>query len=114
MLSDHAVEERAPAVRNPLVSGPARDLVVVKDQVGRRRYIAFEPPQPRPSRHELNRRLGPRSWRLTVYTGEVGILRVPHVDAETARSSLAEEGATPLTTSGTIRAAKERAGVLGT
>lgn len=88
--------------------------MVVKDEVGRRRYVAFQPPQPRPSRHDLNRRLGPRSWRLTVYTGEVGILRVPHDDAGRARSALEAEGATPLTTSGTIRAAKEHVGVLGT
>jgi RNase P/RNase MRP subunit POP5 len=79
----------------------------------RHRYIAFHPPEPRPSRHEMNVRLGDRSWRLTVYTDEVGILRVPHTDARQARESIAREGASPITTSGTIRAAKQRAGVVG-
>lgn len=87
--------------------------MVVKDEVGRRRYIAFERPEAGLSRHELNRRLGPRPWRLTVYTDAVGILRVPHTDVEDARAQLVSLGATPLTTSGTIKAAKKRAGVLG-
>lgn len=80
----------------------------------RDRYVAFRPPEPRPSRHELNVALGDRSWRLTVYEDEVGILRVPHTDAREARRSLEARGAEPLTTSGTIRAAKERAGVVET
>lgn len=79
----------------------------------RDRYIAFRPPEPRPSRHEMNVRLGDRSWRLTVYDGEVGILRVPHTAAREARRALEDEGASPITTSGTIHAAKKRAGVGG-
>ncbi len=75
----------------------------------RPRYIAFDPPRPRPSRHALNEAIGPPSWRLTVYTSGLGILRVPHTDAEEARKALEEAGADPLTTSGTIRAAKDRA-----
>jgi RNase P/RNase MRP subunit POP5 len=59
----------------------------------------------------MNVRLGDRSWRLTVYEDEVGILRVPHRDADEARRALGDEGADPITTSGTIKAAKERAGI---
>jgi RNase P/RNase MRP subunit POP5 len=77
----------------------------------RDRYIAFRPPEPRPSRHDLNVRLGERSWRLTVYDDEVGILRVPHTEAGDARDALTQQGAEPVTTSGTIAAAKKRAGV---
>lgn len=76
---------------------------------GRQRYVAFVPPEPRPSRHELNVQLGPRSWRLTVYEADVAIVRVPHTDADEARRRLEDVGAFPLTTSGTIRAAKRRA-----
>lgn len=76
---------------------------------GRTRYVAFRPPKPAPSRHELNQRLGPSSWRLTVYDDELGILRVPHTDAGDARRALEEAGAEPVTTSGTIRAAEARA-----
>lgn len=78
----------------------------------RDRYVAFRPPEPAPSRHDLNVRLGDRSWRLTVYTDEVGILRVPHTDTHEARAALEGEGASPITTSGTIHAAKRRAGVI--
>lgn len=78
-------------------------------ETARTRYVAFRPPDPVPSRHELNRRLGPASWRLTVYDDELGILRVPHTDAEDARDELEAIGAEPVTTSGTIRAAEERA-----
>lgn len=85
--------------------------MVVKDEVGRRRYIAFEPPEDLPPRHELNRQLGDRSWRLTVYTDEAGILRVPHTDVQDARDQLEALGATPVTTSGTIKRAKRRAGI---
>lgn len=84
--------------------------VTVGSSRDRGRYIAFRPPEPRPSRHELNVRLGPRSWRLTVYEQDVGILRVPHRDVDEARKALEAEGASPTTTSGTIKAAKKRAG----
>lgn len=77
----------------------------------RPRYIAFAPPAPRPSRHQLNKKLGDRSWRLTVYTDDVGILHVPHTDAEDARETLEALGAEPITTSGTMLQAKERAGI---
>lgn len=85
----------------------------VGSRTERDRYVAFRPPEPRPERHALNVRLGPRSWRLTVYTEELGILRVPHTDAEDAREALEAEGASPITTSGTIQAAKRRAGGIG-
>jgi RNase P/RNase MRP subunit POP5 len=79
----------------------------------RTRYIAFESPTPAPSRHELNTELGPPSWRLTVYDDGVGVLRVPHTDAEAARAALEAAGARPVTTSGTIRNAKQAVGADG-
>lgn len=48
-----------------------------------------------------------------MYEAELGILRVPHVDAEDARGALEAEGGLPITTSGTILAAKKRAGGIG-
>jgi RNase P/RNase MRP subunit POP5 len=84
--------------------------VAVRDETGRNRYVAFRPPQPPPSRHELNRNLGDRSWRLTVYDNDdVAILRVPHEDAARAREAIEAEGGVPVTTSGTIKKAKQRA-----
>lgn len=47
-----------------------------------------------------------------MYEADVAILRVPHTDAERARRILEERGHRPLTTSGTIRRAKEQAGVV--
>lgn len=98
--------------RKPLTAPTVPAAVVVKDDVGRRRYIAFTPPPDAPSRHALNSQLGDRAWRLTVYTDEVGILRVPHTDVDAARERLTDLGAEPVTTSGTIKTAKRRAGVL--
>lgn len=86
--------------------------MVVKDKVGRRRYILFEAPDPAPPRRDLGHRIGDRPWKLTVYTGGQGILRVPHTEVDDARAFLEGIGATPVTTSGTIKAAK-RAGGLG-
>ncbi len=77
----------------------------------RHRYIAFEPPTPRPSRHAFNEQIGPRSWRLTVYEDDVGILQTPHTDAKDARDALENLGAEPITTSGTILQAKKRSGI---
>lgn len=85
--------------------------MVVKDKVGRRRYILFEAPDPAPSRRRFSQRIGDRSWKLTVYEDGKGILRVPHTEVDEARSFLEDLGGTPVTTSGTIKAAK-RAGDL--
>lgn len=88
------------------------DTVTVKDRVGRRRYIAFRVPEPYPSRRELERLVVQGSWRLTAYEQGVAVLRVGHRDAAEARVSLAKAGLTPLTTSGTIRQAKRRSGLV--
>lgn len=87
--------------------------MVVKDRVGRRRYIAFAAPKPTPSRHAFTQRIDRDGWRLTVYTEGIGILAVPHTEATDARAWLEAKGATPLTTSGTIKGAKRAAGVAG-
>lgn len=86
--------------------------MVVKEEAGRPRYVAFETPPDPPSRHAMNRKLGGPAWRLTVYTADVGIVRVPHTDADEVRRRLEKLGARPITTSGTIKAAKRRAGVV--
>jgi RNase P/RNase MRP subunit POP5 len=85
--------------------------VVVKDRVGRRRYILFEVPDQRPSRRAFSGDLPEPAWKLTVYTDELGILRVPHTEVEEARAYLEGIGAPTVTTSGTIRAAKEKGGL---
>lgn len=81
--------------------------MVVKDKAGRRRYILFDAPDPAPSRGGFSKRIGDRPWKLTVYTGDQGILRVPHTDVDDARAFLEAQGARPVTTSGTIKKAKQ-------
>ena len=85
--------------------------MVVRDRVGRRRYIAFTTNGQRPSRTKLERELGGR-WKLTAYEDGYGILRVGHTEVATARSALEAAGAQPIVTSGTIRGARRKAGLL--
>ena len=82
--------------------------VVVKDRVGRRRYILFQAGEPWPSRSDWSRTIGDRPWKLTVYEAGKGILRVPHTQVDAARAFLTGQGATTLTTSGTIKGCKAR------
>lgn len=86
--------------------------MVVKDRVGRRRYLSFLAPDEGWSRRTFEQRLARPDWRLTVFEGRRGILRVPHTDQAAAAGALTTLGCEVLTVSGTILQAKRRTGLV--
>ena len=97
--------------------------MVVKDRVGRTRYIVFEIDQGGFTRSDFIRALNSASDaiglrpspRLTVFDGRMGILKLPHTDQDDVRDllpSISEIAGMKVKvrsvrTSGTLRKAKE-------
>ncbi len=83
--------------------------MVVRDRVGRKRYIVVLFPA-EVSRREANRLLSERlsiPFRLTYHAGRGGIVLVKHTDKERAIEEMNAGGLRTVKTSGTIRKAKE-------
>lgn len=103
-----ATSQKHPRPEAPNGGWALRRNVVVKDKVGRSRYVAFRLDAPL-ARGALERLLPPGA-RLTRFDGTFGILRTTHRERDALMDHLGKAPViiTTLTTSGTIRAAAAR------